>query len=136
MSTFPKLVCAALLLLCACYAMADSPAGKLRGVVTDDSGGRIDRARILVHWDRSGADVGLTSNVGIANDLWLDTNRMGEFATELPPGFYDIFVSTTSFSPYCRKIRVKPGESATFDLELVVNPLVTKELGFEIPDAK
>ena len=132
---FRKLVCAAFL-ACVCSAIADSPSSTLKGVVTDPEGAGISDARILIHWDPSGADVGLTSNVGLPSDLSIKTNNMGEFTTQLPPGFYDVFVSALAFTPDCRKIRVMSGKTAIFDSKIRFDPLVTKELGFEIPMGK
>lgn len=103
----------------------------IAGTVTDIHGVALPaglKVRILVHWDASGADIGLKSNVGIASDVSVDTDDRGAFATELPPGFYDVFVSAFSFSPTCRKIRVRPGEVVTFNPRLNVDPLVTREL--------
>jgi|SRR6266849_1403408 len=110
-----------------------SPESQLKGAVTDSEGAAIHGARVLVHWDQSGAGVGLKSNVGVKKDLILETDARGKFAAELPPGFYDVFVAATAFSPYCRKIRIKPGESATFNAMLKVDPLVTSETGDSFP---
>jgi hypothetical protein len=104
-----------------------------RGVVTDSEGAAIPGARILVHWDPSGAAVGLRSNVGLKEDLTTETNERGEFEIEIPPGFYDVFVSATGFSPHSSKIRAKPGEVATYKVKLKVDPLVTRELGDTVP---
>jgi len=134
MDTLFKTAC---LLLCVfvCPASADSPKSVLRGVVTDPEGAVIQRARIMVHWDQSGAHVGLATNVGLPEDLTLETNKDGQFSSEVPPGFYDLFVSATAFSPDCRKVRIHPGERADYNFKLEADPLVTKELGFYIPDA-
>lgn len=107
----------------------------LAGTVTDDSGGVIANAQIAVHWDKSGADVGLSTNVGIPNDLILQSNKMGQFQAELPPGFYDVFISAMGFSPQCRKMRIKVGHVARYDAKLKVDSLVINELGdrFEAP---
>ena len=132
MRTLPKLVWV-LLCLCVCPASADFARAKLRVVVSDSNGGAIRRSRILLHWDQSGARVGLGSNVGLAEDLSVETSKEGEFLSEVPPGFYDLFVSAMSFSPDCRKIRLKPGETATFKFALPPDPLM-KELDFVVPD--
>jgi hypothetical protein len=60
---------------------------------------------------------------------------MGQFESEVPPGFYDVFISAMGFSPQCRKMRVKLGQMARYDAKLKADPLVTKELGdrFEAP---
>ena len=74
----------------------------------------------------------MDSNVGIKEDVALTTGQTGEFETDLPPGFYDLFVSATAFSPVCRKIRLKDIAHPPVDFRLKADPLVTKELGHEI----
>jgi hypothetical protein len=107
---------------------------QLRGTVTDPEGAVIRRAHVFVHWDRSGADVGLKSNVGFQrDDLTLETDESGGFRVELPPGFYDVFITANAFSPECRKIRIKPGEAATYKAVLKADPLVGSELGDRAP---
>ena len=48
------------------HAVSD---GILKGVVTDSEGAAISGARVVMHWDSSGAAVGLKSNVGSKSDL-------------------------------------------------------------------
>ena len=102
---------------------------RLRGVVTDSEGAVISGARIFIHWDSSGSGVGLNTNLGIKEDIDLISDEKGLFSTELPPGFYDIFVSAIAFSPDCRKIRINKSSSVDYNPRLNVSPLVTKELG-------
>jgi hypothetical protein len=102
---------------------------RLTGVVRDSEGAVISGARILIHWDSSGSTVGLTTNVGIKQDVVLTTDAEGRFSTELPPGFYDVFASAMAFSPDCKKIRTKNGETAIYNVRLNASPLVSKELG-------
>jgi hypothetical protein len=108
-------------------------ASELRGVVVDSEGSPIPRARILVHWDSSGSTVGLKANVGIKSDLVVESKANGEFGAELPPGFYDVFVSASAFSPECRKIRIKSGEVLPYNAKLKADPIITKELGDTFP---
>jgi hypothetical protein len=124
-----KLLCL-LFLICASNAPAASGTG-IKGTVTDTHGVVLPaglKAHVYVHWDASGADIGLKTNVGISSDVSLEMDSQGHFQAELPPGFYDVFISAFGFSPTCRKIRVKPGEVVTFNPKLQVDPLVTKEL--------
>jgi Carboxypeptidase regulatory-like domain len=102
---------------------------RLNGVVRDSEGAVISGAHIVIHWDSSGSSVGLTTNVGIKQDLVVMTDANGLFSTELPPGFYDVFASVMAFSPNCQKIRIKNGEGATYKAQLKASPLVSKELG-------
>lgn len=105
---------------------------RLGGFVTDSGGAAISKAEIFVHWDPSGSTMGLTSNVGIKEDLRLTTNYEGRFWADIPPGFYDIFVSAAGFSPDCRKIRLKQGGSAGLSIALKISPLVGVELGDKV----
>ena len=103
--------------------------GTLKGAVTDSEGAAIRHATVRIHWDESGARVGLKTNVGIKQDLTASTSERGEFSMEVPPGFYDVFISANGFTPQCRKVRVRPGETASFSPKLNADPIVTKELG-------
>jgi hypothetical protein len=90
----------------------------LTGTVRDSAGGVISGAHIFIHWDPSGSTVGLTTNVGIKQDLTITTDANGSFSAELPPGFYDVLVSATAFSPDCRKIRLKARETVTYNAKI------------------
>jgi hypothetical protein len=103
--------------------------GTLKGVVRDSEGAAIRHATVRVHWDDSGAGVGLKTNVGIKQDLTANTNERGEFSVDVPSGFYDVFISANAFTPQCRKVRVRPGETASFSPKLNADPIVTTELG-------
>jgi hypothetical protein len=106
-----------------------SPAnGRLSVTVRDQSGAAIAGAYILVHWDPAGSTVGLQSNVGLKEDMTLRTDTNGAYSGEIPPGFYDVFVSSSAFTPYCEKLRVRPRETAIFSARLGVSPIVSKEL--------
>ena len=98
----------------------------LTGTVRDSEGAVIARAQITVHWDLAGSKV-LTTNVGIANDVTARTDEEGRFRLDLPPGFYDVFVSAMAFSPHCTKVRVL--RPVRLNLKLRADPIVTKEIG-------
>ena len=53
----------------------------LSGTVRDSEGAVISEAHIFVHWDPSGSEVGLTTNVGIKQDLTLTSNNNGSFVS-------------------------------------------------------
>jgi Carboxypeptidase regulatory-like domain len=120
------LICFATVVL---LASADT-AGKVKlsGRVTDSHGVMISGANLIVHWDPSGSDTGLGSNVGLREDLSVRVDKSGVYSVEVPPGFYDVFVSSPAFEPFCRKVRLRPGESQTLNPKLAVSLLVTKEL--------
>ena len=98
-------------------------------MVRDSEGAAIRGARVVAHWDSSGSDVGLKSNIGEKNDLTMQTDERGEFQAPLPPGFYDVFVSANAFSPACLKARLTTGKAIRYKLKLQASSLVTKERG-------
>lgn len=129
-SASARLVCLVFFLTVAIRCTAGPvPRALLKGTVTDSEGAAIRGAHIIVRWDPAGADVGLQNNVGLKHYLDLVTDKKGVFASELPPGFYDVFVSATAFSPECRKVRIKPGLTFVYKARLRVDPRVTRELG-------
>jgi hypothetical protein len=125
----PSVIAIVVLFAALINATSASAQTRLSGVVRDSEGAVISDAHIFIHWDSSGSKVGLTTNVGIKQDLVLTTDTNGLFSAELPPGFYDVFTSAMAFSPDCKKIRVKNGETATFNAKLKLSPLVAKEIG-------
>jgi hypothetical protein len=109
---------------------------RLKGIVTDSSRGAIPSAMVLIHWDSAGSTVGLTSNVGIKADLVIHSKADGTFDVDLPSGFYDVFATATAFSPTCRKVRMKAGETQEIKLQLKVEPLYTAEMGNRVIPAR
>ena len=105
---------------------------RFNGRVTDENGGAISGAMILLHWDPAGTTAGLSSNIGIKKDLVLTTDENGSFAAELPSGFYDLFVSATAFTPACRKIRLNGIATSEPGFRLKADPKVVSELGDRI----
>jgi hypothetical protein len=110
------------------FPSAGQPKSSLKGEVKDTEGAAIAGARIVVHWDPAGSRVGLTSNIGIEKDLQLIADQSGNFDADLPPGFYDLFISASAFSPSCMKIRVKASTTVTYTTKLKLSGLVAKEL--------
>ena len=124
-----------LVLITAALVASDMAFGDplFKGEVTDVEGAVIGGAMVMIHWDSAGSTVGLTTNVGMRKDLIAKTDDKGSFAVELPPGFYDVFVSATGFTPACRKIRVGAAPGNITPFRLGADPLVSKELGTEYP---
>ena len=116
--------------------LTGSPKSTISGQVTDSEGAVIAKARVLVHWDSSGSTVGLRDNIGIKQDVIVATDTSGQYSANVPPGFYDVFVSAGAFTPTATKVRVKEGEAATFSTKLKVDPLVSKEIGQDIYPAQ
>jgi hypothetical protein len=117
------------LLVAPTIAFGDS---SFRGTVTDSSETPISAAMVVIHWDSAGSTVGLTTNVGIKDNLVIRTKGDGTFQVDLPPGFYDVFVAAMAFSPTCRRIRVKGGEGLEVTLRMNADPLYAAEMGSRI----
>lgn len=64
------------------FAQVDE--GTVRGTVIDSEGAVISKARVLLHWDPAGSQVGLKTNVGIKEDREVTTDANGEFELHLP----------------------------------------------------
>jgi Carboxypeptidase regulatory-like domain len=101
-------------------------AATFSGTVRDSLGAVIANAHVVIHWDPAGSNY-LGDNVGIREDISVSTDSDGKFSLELPPGFYDVFVTATAFTPYCEKIRLKD-RPKTYDVKLKVSPVASKEL--------
>ena len=98
------------------------------GRVVDSEGAAIKGARVLIHWDPSGSQVGVADNVGIKDDMSVLTKEDGSFSLDVPPGFYDVFVSALTFSPECTKVRTKADKPAEVHFKLKVSRIVSAEL--------
>jgi hypothetical protein len=125
----------AVVTFCPLWLFAGS-APSISGKVTDSEGAVIAKVRVLIHWDSSGSAVGLTDNLGTKQDVIVVTDASGQYSANLPPGFYDVFVSATAFTPIATKVRVKEGKPSIFSPKLNVDPLVSKELAHEIYPSK
>jgi hypothetical protein len=117
-----------LALICILSVYVD-PRSVITGRVTDSEGAVIANARVLVHWDSSGSKVGLTDNIGTTQDVRVLTDANGVYSADIPAGFYDVFISAEAFSPIATKVRVKQGQRTSFSVKLMLDPLVSKELG-------
>lgn len=99
----------------------------LSGTVRDSEGAVIANARVTAHWDAAGSNY-LGDNTGNNEDVTATTDSSGHFSIELPPGFYDVFVTAHAFTPHCEKIRLKVKQTLAYDVELKVSPLTSKKL--------
>jgi hypothetical protein len=109
------------------FSVVSTRAGTLSGTVRDSEGAVISNAHVVVHWDSSGSNY-LKDNLGIKQDIAATTDSNGRFSVELPPGFYDVFVTAMAFTPHCDKIRLKDKEARTYDVKLKISPVTLKEL--------
>jgi hypothetical protein len=65
---------------------------------------------------------------GLTEDLRLTADRAGGFAAKLAPGFYDVAVFASAFSPQAFKVRLRTAKAALSKIKLVVDPLECEEL--------
>jgi hypothetical protein len=114
----------ALLLL---LAAVTTKAATLSGTVRDSDGAVISNAHVIVHWDPAGSDY-LKDNLGIRHDVDATTDSNGNFSIDLPPGFYDVFVTATAFTPHCDKIRLKDKQPRSYEVKLGISPVTSREL--------
>jgi len=101
-------------------------AATLSGSVRDSEGAVIPKAYAVVYWDSAGS-IYLKDNVGTKEDKIATTDGNGEFSLDLPPGFYDVFISATAFSPHCEKVRLNGKGTKKFEVKLKVSPVTSQE---------
>ena len=112
-----------MLLLVGLFAAVTSASAKtFSGTLRDPSGAAIANAHVIVHWDPSGSNY-LKDNLGIAQDINATTDSQGRFTVNLPPGFYDVFVSAMAFAPHCEKVRIKDKDLTTYEAKLNLSPV-------------
>lgn len=127
---FLKLVLIAVVLCCASYAQTKV---QFSVTVTDEEGARIGQAEVSFHWDPSGSETGLRDNIGMREDGAVKADKLGVVKVELPPGFYDVFISSPAFTPQAIKIRLKKAPAAK-TVKLKVDPLVSAEIADRITE--
>ena len=121
-----------LLFVLALVTPAVAPGETLKGVVKDSLDASISGALVFIHWDSAGSTVGLRDNIGVKADLRVRTKDDGTFSVDIPPGFYDVFVTSLAFTPACRKARIKPGGDVEITFRMNLDPLCTAEMGNRI----
>ena len=108
-------------------SVVSTSAATLSGTVRDAQGTAISNGHVIVHWDPAGANY-LKDNLGSKQDLAATTDSNGHFSAELPPGFYDVFVTAMAFTPHCDKVRIKNNQANTYEVKLKISPVTSKEL--------
>lgn len=117
-----------LLLVCIVLCVATPGiAATLSGTVRDSEGAAIPKAHVVVHWDSTGSTF-LKDNIRTEEDKIATADANGEFSLDLPPGFYDVFISATAFSPHCEKVRLNGKGMKKFEVKLKVSPVTSQEL--------
>jgi hypothetical protein len=110
------------LLLCVNATSAETNVCTLHGTITDETGAAIPNTRVLVQWDSSSKWVSGHE----VKDASLRADAYGKFSVQLPPGFYDVFVSAPAFSPVAKKLRIE-GRVNTLEFRLKIDPGVAAE---------
>jgi hypothetical protein len=94
----------------------------IAGTVRDSAGAVVAKAQITVHRDPVGGAKEST-------DAVVSSDKNGQFTLNIAPGFYDLFVSASGFSPECTKVRASETKPAIYMPRLRADPLVVKEFG-------
>jgi hypothetical protein len=104
--------------------------GNLAGAVTDPSGGAISNAHGIIRWDAVSSNAKPKSSAGVNHDVNFRTDQRGGYSVNLPPGVYDVFISSDGFQPACQKVLVSAGKQVRFDrvLKLYATQTVTVPL--------
>ncbi len=98
----------------------NSPDGTLTGVITDPVGAIVQGVTIRVqHWK---FDKNFDARAEC--DVLLYSDKSGRFAIQLPPGVYDLFVTSPGMSPVAKEVEVKSGKRTILNLAMAISPLV------------
>lgn len=97
----------------------------VKGRVTDSEGTAINGAEVLFHLDPSGGGAKSAPHV----NAFRQTDAKGSFEIQLKPGFYDLCVMASAFTPECSKILVTNEKTTQYDFRLNASPLIVKHLG-------
>ena len=98
------------LLLLPIATRAQNEAGRIDGVVTDVTGARVARAKIIITTRATSVD--------------LQTDEMGEFHAVVPFGMSRITVESPGFKvAKLNRVRVAPGSSRSLKIVLTVRPV-------------
>jgi len=105
--------------LCPVLAQSQGPAtGTLKGVVTDQTGAAVDG--ILIRKENWGVDA--RQHPMIKGETSSYTDLEGRFSLTLAPGVYDVFISSSSFSPIAKRVDVKAGNETAYNPQLSLDP--------------
>jgi hypothetical protein len=119
-----KFLLAAVTISFYCSLATSATPGTIKGRVLDSEGAVIKGAHLLFHPDSSGQ-----SKPGSRSDMVRETDAAGRFDIRLHPGFYDVCVMATAFTPECRKVLVTTGKAILYDTQLKMDALVMQHLG-------
>lgn len=126
-------LCCALLFSSSLFTQTPASATTRSSVVTiqvrDPLGAVISKAFVLFHSDALERDNPKPFH------LELRTDAVGETKTTLPAGFYDVFVASNGFAPWCQKFRVRDGQPRVVRIAMPVDKLMSREYGDQFDPA-
>jgi len=96
----------------------------ITGVVQDLEGAAIDDANVFIHWNERRAN---GPEKPPLENYSLRTDRSGHFSVAVVPGFYDVCVHASGFSPVCATVAVSQGQVATYAARLKMSALIAAE---------
>jgi len=91
--------------------------------LVDTQGAAIGNAYVLFRTDA------LSRDLREAFRTELRTDKYGKASTQLPSGFYDLFVGAEGFAPYCRKLRLVEGKSQDLKIVMDIDEMMVREYG-------
>lgn len=106
----------------------DGKPSELTVSVKDEQGAVVGNAFVLVRADS------LERENPVPFSSEIRTDSLGHWKRIIPRGFYDVFIASTGFAPYCQKLRVHDGKSATINVVLKLDKLMSQEYGDTFDD--
>ncbi len=89
-----------------------------RAGTTSSLGGSVMGAKVIVvHWTNPG------QSTSLVHDQVATTNQMGTCTVDLPPGTYDVFVSSSDLAPAAFRRKIKVGQTTSLTATLRSAPL-------------
>ena len=118
-----------LLLSLLSFCLSAVAATAVKGKVVDSEGAVIENAHVIFFADKAASTISLNMR-----EITRETDRAGQFSINLEPGFYDMCVLSSAFTPQCRKILVLKKVAPQYNFKLRVDPLIVNKLGDKFPN--
>ncbi len=116
----------AVILACCTLLPSQESGPVVSGLVRDATGGVIENADVIVHWNCAlpeGSGV-----PGAPKDVMVKTDKFGRFSATVAPGFYDVCVHATAFSPQCTTVKATKEKAVTYNPRMNLNALISSEI--------
>ena len=105
---------ATLVLITVGLSSAAARAETLRGIVRDPNGALLKQAVLVIQRWASDSIHGPRPEPPLA----IEPDYQGRYTVNLPPGVYDVLVSSPCCSPQVKQVRLLPGENVQFNPDL------------------